>query len=75
MVSADRGERMVEFADPQSFVVGSPGQTAAILAWLDPEAMTKRIEAEVDALPEPALALSANEEEKRATELAGQLVT
>ncbi|MBR2120657.1 MAG: hypothetical protein IJ935_18835 [Afipia sp.] len=37
----------------------------AILAWLDPEALTKRLEDEIDAMPVPALALSLKEKNER----------
>ena len=43
------------------------------MAWLHPEAMAKRLEAEVDALPEPKLALSTDEKKKRAVELTAQI--
>ncbi|MDO9411979.1 MAG: hypothetical protein Q7T81_05320 [Pseudolabrys sp.] len=73
IVSIERnGEVKFEFADPQSFGT-STARTVAILAWLHPEAMAKRLEAEIEALPEPKLALSANEKEKRAGELTAQL--
>lgn len=37
----------------------------AILAWLDPVALTKRLEDEIDAMPVPALALSSKEKNER----------
>jgi hypothetical protein len=65
-VHLDRGEFRVDFTG------STPGLSAAsiakLLAWFDPETMVRRLHEAIDALPEPELALTAAEKEKRVTD-------
>jgi hypothetical protein len=51
----------------------TPTKIAGMLAWLDPEGFTQRLEAEIDAQPEPPLALSASAQKKRLAEIEAEL--
>ena len=46
---------------------------AALLAWLDPDRLTKRLEDEIDELGEPDNPLTAKEKEKRLAELTARM--
>ncbi|MDP2410073.1 MAG: hypothetical protein Q8M26_07285 [Pseudolabrys sp.] len=64
------GELSIDFADPGSFTVGASAQhLAATLAWLDPLAMFKKLEAELDAVTVRGLTLSAAQKADRSQQL------
>lgn len=72
-VSTNRGALGVSFAS-ESYSTPSTDRFVSVMAWLFPDAMTTRLQAEIDALPEPALALSAREKAERSAELISNLL-
>jgi hypothetical protein len=71
-LNTDRGTLTIAFTDPNSFGP-SPQAPAALLAWLHADTMVARLEVEIDALPEPALAISALEKQRRIADLMGSI--
>ena len=68
------GDRFsVDFNDPHAYAPAGPNRMAALFAWWDRGWMVKRLHAEIDALPEPRLALSASEKQERFAELSADL--
>jgi hypothetical protein len=62
----------MEFSDPTSHTVRLP--IASVLYWMDPEAFRARIHTEIEALPKPALVLSAEKQAERIAELRALLL-
>jgi hypothetical protein len=73
-VSAGRDGVEVAFSDPRADTLCHHLDIAAFYAWLDPTAMVRAIEREIDKLPDTLAPMSAKERERRAGELAGQLL-
>jgi hypothetical protein len=74
-VSAGRDGLKVAFtADPRADTFAHRDDIAALLCWQNQAAMVSAIEREIDALSETQPAMSAAEQSKRASELAGQLL-
>ncbi len=73
-ISLGRGRLAVKWRTREATSSGaSPEDVAATLAWLDPAAMTARLEQEIDLLPEAPLAMPAQEREQRIGELTADL--
>lgn len=71
----NRGQFAATFHDPKAdFDWGAtPLFIAQALAWLDEEGMVKRLEAEIDLMPDAPLALSKTAQGKRLSELTAEL--
>jgi hypothetical protein len=69
----DRGQFEADFSDPMADFGVTAGFVASALAWLDPEALAKRLEAEIDAQPEAPLSLTESARAKRMAELGGEI--
>jgi hypothetical protein len=72
-VSGDRGEFTIAFPQAETFSISNLDRLIALLAWLNPDGMTKRIEAEIDALPKAETALSPTERNERAASLIAEI--
>jgi hypothetical protein len=64
----------VAFSAPNADTVASHADVAALLTWLDPAAMTRALEKEIDALPQEQTPMPKGEQIQRAAELASQLL-
>jgi hypothetical protein len=73
-VSVDRDQLSVAYVDPRRDTLTHYADVASLLAWLDPVALTKRLEAEIEALPEQQQPMPASEREQRAAELTERLL-
>jgi hypothetical protein len=71
-VVVDKGSLTIGFTPQSSFGFGD-NRVAEIMAWLNEEAFTKRVLAEVDALPEPPLALTNEERDRLMQRLSGRM--
>jgi hypothetical protein len=71
-VVIDKGSLAIGFTPQSSFGFGD-NRVAEILAWLNEEAFTRRVLAEVDALPEPSLALTNEERDRLMQRLSGRM--
>jgi hypothetical protein len=73
-VDANRTNLAFRWRSYQALTPGMSGDdVAATLAWLFPDDMTKRLLAEVDRMPEPAIALSADDKRNRVAELKAKI--
>lgn len=70
-IVADYGKIEISFGDGAAYT--QKPEVAAILAWLDPAALTKRLLTEIEQQGQPGLRLSADEKAKRRAELADQI--
>lgn len=73
-LSADGGKLVLWFTDPRAGDSRCElNEVARLLAWFDPDRLTKRLEDEIDALGEPQNPLTAKEKEKRLAELTARM--
>lgn len=72
-IRSDGDQLSIDFSDPQAYAAPGPNRMFALLCWLDSGWMTKRLEAEIDELPEPRLALTTSEKKQRIAELTDDL--
>lgn len=73
-VSAGRNGLAVAFTAPNADTLAHHHDIAALMAWVDPDAMTRALEKEIDAMPEQQQPMPKAEREKRAAELAASLL-
>jgi hypothetical protein len=64
----------LRFGNSESFTARRVG-VSEILAWLDPDALAKRLHADIDALPKAANAMSANAKAERLAQISERLWT
>jgi len=73
LVTVNAGNFKLAFNDPTAFAGASPDRAASVLAWLDPDKFEQRLREQIDALPEPHMALTAKEKRERTTALTEQI--
>jgi hypothetical protein len=73
-VSAGRDGIAVAFTDPHADTIAHHHDIANMLAWLDPDALTRALEREIDAMPEQQQPMPKAEQENRVAELAANLL-
>ncbi len=75
-INIERGALEINFRRQQSTIPGTtPDDVAASLAWLDADLLIARLDAEIDALPTPPLALSAADKANRRAALTARIDT
>lgn len=62
----------IDFCDPQAFA-STAERIGELLAWFDPDRMTARLCADLDATPEPKGALTAQQKWEKSAELTGRI--
>ena len=74
-IEVRKGVFEATFHDPRLDVelTAMPALLAATMAWVDPDRLAQRLEAEIDAMPEPPLALSKTAQAKRLAEVEAEL--